>query len=107
MSDDQPGTVEAQVRADLAALGELDKGMRGSLAAIAITLARALDRAAEDEDLGKIAQVSLQLRQTLASMSDVSKDASLLRQLVDFMQTPVDACPECQAYHSAEHKDLP
>lgn len=91
----EPGKVEKRVTADMANMGGLDTGFRGSLAEIALALARALDRADTEEDIGKIAQVSLQLRQTLGSMADIGGDAESTKAIFEHMRTPVNECNQC------------
>lgn len=83
-----PGPVETQVRHDIEAIGGEEVGFRGSLTEIALALARALDRADAGEDLSKVAAVSLQLRQTLASMASVGTDAETLKKFMEWMRTP-------------------
>jgi 4-hydroxy-3-methylbut-2-en-1-yl diphosphate synthase IspG/GcpE len=90
-----PGKVETRVRADIAHLGITDAGFSQSYAEIALALARALDRADTEEDIGKIAQVSLQLRQTLSGMVQVGDDGEAAKQIFEHMRTPVSACPHC------------
>lgn len=90
-----PGKVEARVSADIEKLGITDAGFSQSYAEIALALARALDRADEEEDIGKIAQVSLQLRQTLGGMVQIGDDGAAAAAIFEHMRTPVTACPHC------------
>lgn len=90
-----PGKVETRVRADIANLGIAEAGFSQSYAEIALALARALDRADQEEDLGKIAQVSLQLRQTLAGMVQIGDDGAAAAAIFEHMRTPISACPHC------------
>jgi hypothetical protein len=86
------GPVEAQVRADIVALGDLD-GIQPSLAQTAYTLARALDDGAGMAT----AAVARELRATLEQIVEVGDDggaaASLYEQLSrpDVSPTVVDA----------------
>lgn len=90
-----PGPVETRVRADLDAMGQDEKRFRGSLSEIAIVLARSLDQAvnADDVNLTKVAQVALQLRTTLLSMTEVSNDDDLLRKFFARFSTPEGGNP--------------
>lgn len=90
-----PGKVETSVSADIESLGIPDKGFSQSFANIALALARALDRADQEEDIGKIAQVSLQLRQTLSGMVQIGDDGAAAASIFEHMRTPVAACPHC------------
>ena len=90
-----PGKVETRVSADIEKLGITDAGFSQSYAEIALALARALDRADEEEDIGKIAQVSLQLRQTLGGMVQIGDDGAAAAAIFEHMRTPVTACPHC------------
>lgn len=67
------GSVETSVRRDLARLGELDDGARGSLAAMALRLAQAYDRY-DGADMAKLARLNQELRQTLAAVVEVRND---------------------------------
>ncbi len=69
----RPGPVEASVRADLDRLGRLDEGVRGSLAQMALRLARAYDLCA-DADLAQLARANMELRQTLSRIAEVDDD---------------------------------
>jgi len=105
-TEDKPyGPIEMQVRRDLDRMGKLDVGVRGSLAAIATRLARALD-STQDDDLTRVSQVSLQLRQTLVSLSDVSNDPELIRQLLSRLSTPTDGDAEVRDAEDDESADV-
>lgn len=72
VEDVEPGPVEIAVRADLDRLGRLDEGVRGSLAQMALRMARAYDRF--DGDLTKLARANMELRQTLERIAEVGDD---------------------------------
>lgn len=91
----EPGKVEKSVAADIDNLGITNKGFSQSFADIALALARALDRADQEEDIGKIAQVSLQLRQTLGGMVQIGDDGAAASAIFEHMRTPVGPCPHC------------
>lgn len=61
------------MRADLARLGTLEEGVRGTLAQMALRLARAYDRF-DGVDLTKLARLNQELRQTLAALVGVGSD---------------------------------
>jgi hypothetical protein len=85
----EPGTagqVEASVRADLVRLGTLEEGVRGTLAQMALRMARAYDQY-DGVDLTKLARLNQELRQTLAALvgvGDVDDSGEAAR-----MSTPV------------------
>ncbi len=71
--DAEPGPVEMAVRADLERLGRLDEGVRGSLAEMALRMARAYD-GYDGADITKLARVNMELRQTLCRIAEVGDD---------------------------------
>ena len=58
--------------ADMERLGKLDEGVRGSLAQMALRLARAYDEF--DGDLTKLTRLNQELRTTLQAMAEVRDD---------------------------------
>src|SRR5690349_23310290 len=83
------GSIEAQARADIAALGSLTGGVRATLAQMAYALARALDAAYLDPDAPLSAitagsKVLLQLMTEVAKTADASdKSEQFARWLSD------------------------
>jgi hypothetical protein len=67
------GPVESSVRRDLDRLGKLDEGVRGSLAQMALRMARAYDQYA-GADLTKLSRANQELRATLQAMTEVGDD---------------------------------
>jgi hypothetical protein len=80
------GDVEARVRADIEALGDLD-GVQPSLARVAYTLARALDSGTKGM---ATAAISRELRETLAALTDSSDADEQMKRLLEQLSTPVN-----------------
>lgn len=82
--------VEEAVIRDLARLGGLTTGVRSSLVQVALGLARSMDHAM-DTDAGPtaIARLAQELRTTLISLTEVSSDGSLVKELFSRMSAPV------------------
>lgn len=88
--------VEAAVRDDIAALGELT-GFQHSLAQIAITLARALDSGARGM---AAAQISHQLRETLSELLEASQSNDAASDLQEFLSSALRDAKEYQSRHA-------
>ena len=84
------GTIEAAVQTDLDRLGKLDTGVRGSMAQVALKLARALDNQPDDAGPTTTARLAQELRTTLLALMGVNtKDGTGLRELFDLLSRPV------------------
>ncbi len=84
------GTIEASVQTDLDRLGKLDTGVRGSMAQVALKLARALDNQPDDAGPTTTARLAQELRTTLLALMGVNtKDGTGLRELFDLLSRPV------------------
>jgi hypothetical protein len=84
-----PGPIEKEVMADLERLGKLNTGVRGSLASVALKLARALDGQPDDAAPTTTARLSQELRTTLLAIMGVNtNDGSLVKQLFGMLQQP-------------------
>lgn len=110
-----PGRMLTAVEADLSRMEMLDKGVRGSLAALARELARAMDATGDDQPTpAQVGQLGQQLRTTLLALAEVTGDSSAAEAFFRLMSTAVrDAsdpepqdpgttrCPNCRAARQA------
>lgn len=95
MSDGPVPAVLAAVRADLAALGDLTGGARGSLAALALYLAEVIDTRGADAPPAASARLAQELRATLQALTEKrDSDPDRLNQFFGEMGAPADLPPE-------------
>lgn len=91
----EPGPVERSVLADLQRVGQLDKGVRGSLTEMAVKLARAFDICNTD-DITALAKLNAELRQTLGRLTDVGSDKGTAEALFAALSKPHGGpCTNC------------
>lgn len=93
---DTTGLVEASVRADIAAMGQLTSGVRATMATMSYGLARALDRAHIDPETkpAMIAAINKELRATLAELTRTQSDTTRRDKLSDILSSPDYETPE-------------
>lgn len=78
------------VEADLARMEQMDKGVRGSLAALARELARAMDAVGDERPTpAQVGQLGAQLRVTLNSLANIGGDSSVAEKFFEIMSTAV------------------
>jgi hypothetical protein len=89
-ADDTPGRMLTAVEADLERMEQLDKGVRGSLAALARELARAMDASDDNQPTpAQIGQLGQQLRTTLLALDNVGGDAGTAEAFFRIMASAV------------------
>lgn len=85
-----PGRMQTAIEADLARMADLDKGVRGSLAALVRELARAMDATGDDQPTpAQVGQLAQQLRTTLNALANVGGDAGAAAKFFEIMSTAV------------------
>ena len=85
----EPGRIETEVMADLARLGKFETGVRGSLAAMALKLARSLDGQPDDAAPTVTARLSQELRTTLLALMGVNvQDGAGIKELFGLLSSP-------------------
>lgn len=91
----EPGPVEVSVLRDIERVGQLDKGVRGSLKEMAVKLARAFDLC-ETDDITALAKLNAELRQTLSRLTEVGSDKGTAEALFAALSKPHGgACSNC------------
>lgn len=96
--ENPPGRMLTAVERDLARMEDLTTGVRGSLAALARELARAMDASDEDKPTpAQVGQLGAQLRVTLNSLAEVASDQNATEAFFRLMRTAVRDTEDAQS----------
>jgi CRISPR/Cas system CSM-associated protein Csm2 small subunit len=83
------GAIELAMRKDLKTVGDLSEASRFTLAAMAMVLARQIDRQAESASSSTLAKLVQELRALMNALRRVDNDDDDTEEFVRRMQTPV------------------